>query len=225
MDDIKDFSELYSTYSSRINELIKSIENIDTVLDLIVCVLSGSNNNPDYPVTRGKMRGVVITNKRSNISLNGFSTIDIASSSRGTCMVSYDTRSMDDTIRDLWLYIFGTVFSATESLSKRYLGLSDVTGKDILRVRAGMYIITYCLLECCLYPPDTERLVIGLHPYSYAYVVSDILTGIAKDEGVHCGIPQVYCNDSAINKMYSHDLRYEDKVGYELKRDSFYLYK
>lgn len=225
MDDIKDFSELYSTFSSRINELITNIENIDTILDLIVCILSGSNNSPAYPVTNGEMRGVVITNKRSKVSLNGFSTIDIASGSKGTCMVSYDTKGMDGTVRDLWLYIFDTVFCATESLSERYLGLTDVTGKDVLRVRAGMYIITYCLLECCLYPADTRGLALGLHPYSYAHVVSDILTGIAKDEGVHCGIPPIYYNDSIINKMYSHDLRKEDRVGYELKRDSFYLYK
>lgn len=227
MDDIKDFSELYSRHSCQIKELLIGIENNEILLDTMVCVLSGTNNSPAHPVKNGEMRGVVVrelTSKSDYSFLDGFS-VTMLCESKGTCLISYDTHGMSDPVRNFWLYIFDTVFSSTETLAKGYLGLSDVTGNDILRVRAGMYIITYCLLECCLYPEDTRGLVLKLHPYSYANVVRDVLTGIAKDVKVHCGIPSIYNNVSTINKLYSHDLRQGNVVGYELKRDSFYLYK
>lgn len=237
------FLDLVKKHSSPIKKLMdevkknqKSSGTYMILLDFIKVVLSDSKCSPSCPVVDDRMRGVFIFEaegypKCFNEDLRGF-TIARKFKDEHThlvYLVSYDTVEMSPSVKTFWLYIFNTLFKDTESLSRKYQG----TDCEATQLRAGMYILTYCLLTYIVVNRGAWRkrgnlysnqTLIELHPVSFYHSAPLVLKGIASDCNVTCILPSVYFDDSCLRTYIRDVSQIENKLTYELYRDSFIIY-
>lgn len=243
-EDIK-FLDLVSKHSSPINKLVTEVKNSQKVsdtyyilLDFIKTVLGDSKCTPSYPVLDGRMRGVFLLKaegypKCLSKDLQGFTIAKKFKDEHShlVYLVSYDTVEMSSSIRAFWLYMFDTLFKDTESLSAKYQG----TNCEITQLRAGMYILTYCLLEHIVVNRGAWKkrgtihagqTLIELHPVSFYQSAPLVLRGIVSDYNyaVTYMLPGVYLDDSCLRTYIKDILQIENKLTYELYKDSFFIY-
>lgn len=243
-EDIK-FLDLVSKHSSPIKKLVTEVKNNQKVsdtyyilLDFIKTVLGDSKCTPSYPVLDGRMRGVFLLKaegypKCLSEDLQGFTIAKNFKDEHShlVYLVSYDTVEMSPSVRAFWLYVFDTLFKDTESLSTKYQG----TGCEITQLRAGMYILTYCLLEHIVVNRGAWKkrgtihagqTLIELHPVSFYQSAPLVLRGIVSDYNyaVTYMLPGVYLDDSCLRTYIKDILQIENKLTYELYRDSFFIY-
>lgn len=243
-EDIK-FLDLVSKHSSPIKKLVTEVKNSQKVsdtyyilLDFIKTVLGDSKCTPSYPVLDGRMRGVFLLKaegypKYLSKDLQGFTIAKKFKDEHShlVYLVSYDTVEMSSSVRAFWLYIFDTLFKDTESLSTKYQG----TDCKITQLRAGMYILTYCLLEHIVVNRGAWKkrgtihagqTLIELHPVSFYQSAPLVLRGIVSDYNyaVTYMLPGVYLDDSCLRTYIKDILQIENKLTYELYRDSFFIY-
>ena len=243
-EDIK-FLDLVSKHSSPIKKLVTEVKNNQKVsdtyyilIDFIKTVLGDCKCTPSYPVLDGRMRGVFLLKaegypKCLNKDLQGFTIAKKFKDEHShlVYLVSYDTVEMTSSVRAFWLYMFDTLFKDTESLSAKYQG----TDCEITQLRAGMYILTYCLLEHIVVNRGAWKkrgtihagqTLIELHPVSFYQSAPLVLRGIVSDYNyaVTYMLPGVYLDDSCLRTYIKDILQIENKLTYELYRDSFFIY-
>lgn len=243
MSEVNNFLDLVSKHSSPIKKLMDEVKKNQKLLgthlillDFIKVVLSDSKCSPSCPVVDDRMRGVFIFKpegypRHFNEDLQGFTIARNFKDEHShlVCLVSYDTVEMSPSVRAFWLYIFDTLFKDTENLSRRYLG----TACEATQLRAGMYILTYCLLTYIVVNKGAWRkrgslysnqTLIELHPVSFYQSAPLVLKGIASDCNVTCILPSVYFDDSCLRTYIKDVSQIENKLTYELYRDSFIIY-
>lgn len=243
-EDIK-FLDLVSKHSSPIKKLVTEVRNNQKVantynilLDFIKTVLGDSKCTPSYPVLDGRMRGVFICQaegypKCLSKDLQGFTIAKKCKDEHShlVYLVSYDTVEMSPSVKAFWLYVFDTLFKDTESLSSRYQGTDCKT----TQLRAGMYVLTYCLLAYIVVNNGAWRqkgnihssqTLIELHPVSFYKSVPLVLKGIASDYNytVTYMLPSVYFDSSCLRTYIRDVSQIENELTYELYRDSFFIY-
>lgn len=237
------FMDLISKHSSLIKKLMTEVKNSQKVsvtyavlLDFMQAVLSDSKCSPSYPVSDGRMRGVFMIraegyDKCFEEDLKGFTVVERLKDKHShlVYLISYDTIEMLPSVKAFWLYLFDTVFKYTESLSRKYQG----TDCKITQLRAGMYILTYCVLMYTVINRGdwrnrgniySDHTLVELHPVSFYQSAPLVISGIASDCNITYMFPSVYFDESCL-KAYIKDVSHiEDKVTFELYRDSFFIY-